>query len=186
MDYTDLEKIKRRLQRELSPRTYAHSLRTAETALELQKRFGGDAGIVETAALLHDCGKTAAKNPAPELQKRFAAFLAYPAVLHAPLGAYLAEKEYGIADPKVLSAIACHTTGKPGMTIEEKIVFLADGIEPGREYPGVAQLRELARKDLDGAILAYLERTAEYLWEKGEKLHSDTALTIKDLKEKKV
>jgi len=190
MDYTDLKEAQRRLSKMLPERTYAHSLRTVEMAVTLAERLGADRSIVETAALLHDCAKEEAKhflqakNISLELSEKLTDFLDYPSVLHAPLGAYIAEHEYGVTDQRILDAITYHTTGRPGMTTEEKIVFLADGIEKGREFDGVEQLRDLAKKDLDKAVLACLESTLQYLNTRHSAVHPLTIATINYLKEK--
>ena len=98
----------------------------------------------------------------------------YPPVLHAMTGAALAREEFGVSDA-VFGAIRWHTTGRPDMTPLEKIVYLADAIEPTRSYPAVEKLRELAEKDLDAAVLAAMERTLELLRTRGQEPCPDTA-----------
>ncbi|MCP6368247.1 bis(5'-nucleosyl)-tetraphosphatase (symmetrical) YqeK, partial [Klebsiella pneumoniae] len=78
---------------------------------------------------------------------------------HAPVGAFLVRNEVGITDKEVLDAIAYHTSGRPGMTLLEKIVYVADYIEPGRRFPGVDEVRELAKKDLNAALIQSLKNT---------------------------
>lgn len=86
-----------------------------------------------------------------------------PVLLHAIISARLAAKEYGVQDEEILRAIALHTTGGVNMSKLDKIIFLADFIEPGRAYPGVDKLRDLACKDLDRAVLAAFDQTICHL-----------------------
>lgn len=90
--------------------------------------------------------------------------IASPALIHARLGAYLAEKEYQITDSQILSAIRCHTTGQPDMSMLEKIVYLADYIEPGRKMiPSLPEVRRLAFCDIDQAVALCAEATISHL-----------------------
>ena len=86
----------------------------------------------------------------------------------------LANKDFGIEDEEVLNAVRYHTTGRAGMSIIEKVIFLADSIEPGRNYPGVDEIRQVAETDLDRACLMSLERTIDYISKKGYFLDPDT------------
>ena len=108
-----------------------------------------------------------AEDPGAERQAILESRLAreYPQVLHAFSGAAAAWGLFG-ASPAVRDAIMWHTTGRPGMTLLEEIVWLADCIEPGREQPGVEEVRRLAEEDLDGAVRLALRRTLEYIREK--------------------
>ena len=91
-----------------------------------------------------------------------------PALIHAKLGAYLAENEYGIKDREVLDAITYHTTGRPEMTMLEKILYIADYIEPRRyKADNLPQIRRMAYEDLDQTMYAILKGTLEYLQRKG-------------------
>ena len=90
----------------------------------------------------------------------------HPFLLHAKLGAYIAKTKYNVADPEILSAITYHTTGKPEMTMLEKIVYIADYIEPARnKAPRLAEIRKLAFEDLDECMYEILKDTLEYLEE---------------------
>ena len=98
-----------------------------------------------------------------------------PLVWHAPVGAIVAKETYQIKDSDILNAIKYHTTGKAAMTTLEKIVFLADYIEPNRTQPGVEEIRKLATKDLDVAVAQTLANTVAYLSSKGKgDIHPDT------------
>ncbi|MFS8512340.1 MAG: bis(5'-nucleosyl)-tetraphosphatase (symmetrical) YqeK, partial [Planifilum fulgidum] len=93
-------------------------------------------------------------------------------------------EELGVDDEEVLNAIRSHTTGRPGMSLLEKVVFLADYIEPGRSFSGVEEVRRLAREDLDRAILKALDNTIVYLVERGFKVYPLTILTRNDFLDK--
>ena len=99
-----------------------------------------------------------------------------PAVLHAKYGAWLAKKRYGIEDKEILSAIACHTTGKPSMKTLDKILYVADYIEARRDKAGnLASMRKLAFEDLDETLYRIMKGTLEYLEQKGSRLDPMTA-----------
>ena len=98
-----------------------------------------------------------------------------PLVWHAPVGAIVAQKSYGIIDQDVLNAIKYHTTGRPAMSTLEKIIFLADYIEPGRIQPGVDEIRNLSGQDLNRAVAKTLANTIAYLKQKSSAdIHPDT------------
>ena len=99
-------------------------------------------------------------------------------MLHGRVGAWLAGHRYGVEDPEILSAIEWHTTGKPDMTLLEKIVFTADYIEPGRDQaPNLAWLRQLAFTDIDQAVCEILKQTLDYLRDQGGEIDPATEVT---------
>lgn len=145
------EEICGKLQLDLKPGRYRHTLRVTETAVLLARHYHISEEKARLAGLLHDCGKEAGAT-----------------LTHAAIGAQLAQSEYQIQDPEILSAIACHTTGKPAMSILEKILFVADYIEPGRDRaPHLDYLRKEAYQNLDHTILCILSDTLLYLKEAG-------------------
>ena len=94
------------------------------------------------------------------------------------MGAYLAEHEYGIKDPEILNAVAYHTTGRPGMSMLEKIVYIADYIEPNRrEIPGLGEIRGIVFQDIDRAVCLSAERTVRYLSDRGNAVDPMTVST---------
>jgi predicted HD superfamily hydrolase involved in NAD metabolism len=95
---------------------------------------------------------------------------------HAPVGAEVARERFGITDEEILNAIRYHTSGRPGMSKLEKIIFLADYIEPGRRFPGVDEVRETARRDLERAVLMAMDNTIRFLLERGQKVYPLTLL----------
>ena len=143
------------------------------------------------AAMLHDIAKPLPLKEMQALATRYGLdlddeTLTAGNLLHGPVAAAIAEHELGIEDPEVLSAIACHTAGKPGMTVLDKVLFIADAIEPNREdYPGLAEMRRLVETDLDGAVLLSMERTREYVLSRGLSFCGQTELAMRDLKKQK-
>jgi predicted HD superfamily hydrolase involved in NAD metabolism len=164
------------LKTHLDGELYRHSLGVADTAADLARRYGADRRKAYLAGLVHDFGK----GYSPAWLRRKAARLglrldrvtaAETRLLHAPVGAALLPGKLGIKDPAVIRAVAFHTTGRRGMTLLEKIVYLADLIEPERSFPGVDGLRQLALVSLEGAVLAAVERTIGSILERGLLLH---------------
>lgn len=141
----------------------AHIARVVETARGLCMLYGGDIKKTELIAVLHDCAKGIEKDLLTHYEHFVKDFIFYPPTLHAPLGAFWARDYFGIEDQTVLDGIHYHCTGRSNMPLEEKIVFLADAIEPGRSYQGVEELRETAKTSLDLAVQRYLEHTIKYL-----------------------
>ncbi|NLT16723.1 MAG: HD domain-containing protein [Clostridiales bacterium] len=189
MDQREL--LLERLKSRLSKARLAHSLGVEACAVEMADRFGTDREKASTAGLIHDCAKELTHRQAEELGNRLGIFgdewmKAEPKLWHAPLGAYIAGRDYGVTDPEVLGAIACHTTGKPGMTALEKIIYLADFVEPRRDFYGVEELRACARRDLDEALIMALEATIRYLLNHGRTIHPHTILARNETIAKKM
>ena len=173
-----------RLFTDLTPKRFAHTLGVAWTARQLAIRHGQDVYRAEAAALLHDCAKCL---PLWEMQRiahdakltKDPSVLESGALLHAPVGAWMAEHVYGVTDPQILSAIDAHTTGHPGMSPLDMIVNIADTIEPGREpYPLLGKIREAADRSLNEALLLCLSGTVEHVEKSGRRLNSDTLQTL--------
>ncbi len=158
------------MKKQLKWKRFVHTMGVAGIASSLAMRYDCDIRQAEEAALLHDCAKYLDTDEMEKLVRR-AGFSVSPvekgsaSLLHAKAGAALAASKFGVNDPRILEAIRWHTTGKPDMTLLEKIIFVADYIEPGRTTPGVGPIRTLAFKDLDAAVTAILEHTLEYLKE---------------------
>ncbi len=165
--------FRRKLQKKLDPGRYEHSLSVSFTCMALAMNYGYDIKRAEIAGILHDCAKhftdedLIVKCRAKGVALSQAEIDA-PAVIHAKYGAWLAEHKYGIEDPEILSAIACHTTGKAGMGTLDKILYIADYIEPRRNRaPDLPRIRKLAFHDLDQTMYEILKGTLEYLNGKG-------------------
>ncbi|ADC50701.1 hypothetical protein BpOF4_13250 [Alkalihalophilus pseudofirmus OF4] len=178
---TALNKVKPHL----TEHRYQHTLGVVETAILLAERYGADQKKAELAAIFHDYAKFRDKQEMRDLIQstlKEKDVLGYgDELLHAPCGAYYVKEEVGISDEDVLNAIRYHTTGKPDMTLLEKVVFLADYIEPGRQFKGVAEVRELSEKDLDEAIIKSLENTITFLMKRRQPVYPDTLNTYNQL-----
>lgn len=165
----DLKKIKKKLKNELDESRYEHTIGVMDTAACLAMRYDADLTQALVAGLLHDCAKCIPNDKKLKLCKKNGIEVTpfeekAPFLLHAKLGAWMAEHEYHVSDPAILSAIACHTTGKPDMSLLDKIVFIADYIEPGRnKAPGLPEIRRLSFTDIDQALIRILSDTLDYL-----------------------
>ncbi|MDQ0416209.1 putative HD superfamily hydrolase involved in NAD metabolism [Croceifilum oryzae] len=163
----DLDVLLQATKKQLKPERYEHTLRVVDTAVELAKRFGADPFKAEVASILHDYCKFWSREQLTEWIKRCQLppdLLQYhKEIWHAPVGAEVAREEFGIVDEDILQSIRSHTVGRPSMSILEKVVYLADYIEPGRKFPGVDEVRRLAEIDLDVAVLQAMENTILFL-----------------------
>ena len=165
----DLKKIKKKLKNELDESRYEHTIGVMDTAACLAMRYGADLTQALVAGLLHDCATCIPNDKKLKLCRKNGIEVTpfeekAPFLLHAKLGAWMAEHEYHVSDPAILSAIACHTTGKPDMSLLDKIVFIADYIEPGRnKAPGLPEIRRLSFTDIDQALIRILSDTLDYL-----------------------
>ena len=163
---------------QLTEHRYQHTIGVMETAIKLAEKYGGDVQKAELAAIFHDYAKFRPKEEMKQIivdQKMPAELLEYNSELwHAPVGAYLAEKEAGITDEEVLDAIQYHTSGRVGMTLLDKIIYLADYIEPGRHFPGVEEVRSLADEDLNKALIQSMKNTIQFLMKKNQPVFPDT------------
>ena len=178
--------MKSKLKAVLKPGRYQHSLGVCSEAVKLAEMYGEDHDKAYFAGLLHDCAKGCSKGEQIELCKKFGveldeAALACPAVIHAPLGAEIARREFGIKDEEILDAIRYHTVARAGMTELDKIIYVADMIEPMRDYDGVDELRELAYKNLDKAVLEALKQSIRFNLEKNSVIHPNTLEAWNDI-----
>lgn len=153
------------------------------TAASLAMRYGENIEDALLAGLLHDCGKSGTVKDQIKLCKKYdlkltKAELAVPALIHAKLGACLAEKEYDVTDRRILDAILYHTTGRPDMTMLDKIIYLADYIEPGRKMiPSLPEVRRLSFTEIDRAVCACADATLNYLQNSDRPVDPMTAKT---------
>lgn len=170
---------------QLTEHRYQHTLGVMETAITLAKQYGADEKKAETAAIFHDYAKFRPKDEMRQiiLEQHFPQDLLHfhTELWHAPTGAYLVEKEAGITDKEVLDAIRFHTSGRPGMSLLEKVIYLADYIEPGRHFPGVDEVRALAKENLDTALIQAVKNTILFLMKKNQPVYPDSFLTYNDL-----
>lgn len=173
-------KIKKYLENALSEKRFKHSLGVAEEAERLADKYGADKKKAYLAGLVHDVAKEIDMDSARNMLKdRFGIRVDpvtynVPKLLHAPLGACLAQTEFGIFDAEILDAVKYHTTAKADMSLLTKIIYMADYIEPNRDFDGVEELRKQAYQDLDEAIITGLDYTISELLSDGKMFHPDT------------
>lgn len=178
------------LSKRLSPKRLQHSIGVSQTAEELADLFGCDRQKAKIAGILHDLAR---EFPVDELLPRAQAFgivvndveKAEPVLLHAPIAAKLAQRDFQIHDAEILQAIILHTTGGSQMSLLDKIIYVADMIEPSRSFLGLEELRTLAYVDLDKALLAALNQSIYYILDRGGLIHPDTIEARNDLLIKK-
>lgn len=171
---------------ELKAERYEHTKRVVETAVKLVRVHGGNECEAEVAAALHDIAKYHSKS---EMKRIIQSNITFPKDLlfyhhelwHAPIGAMLVKQKYEINNEAILDAICYHTTGRANMSRLEKIIFLADYIEPGRVFPGVEETRELAWYDLEKGCWMALRNTINFLMSKEQPIYPDTFKAYNDL-----
>lgn len=183
MDYAHMLDV---LSKRLSPKRFRHSIAVSQTAEELAEVFDCNKVKAKIAGLLHDLAR---EVPVDELLPRAQAFgivvndveKAEPVLLHAPISAKLAQSDFLIQDAEILQAIILHTTGGPKMTLLDKIIYVADMIEPGRSFAGLEELRRLAYIDLDKALLAALDQSIYFILDRGGLIHPHAIEARNDL-----
>ena len=186
----NFEKLREIVKSKMSLKRFTHSLGVVEMAARLAKIYDADVEKCRVAALLHDICKEmdmeyikniCKNNFISELSEED---LENNEILHGFAGAYYVKNELGIDDKEILSAIKYHTVGAKNMTLVEKIVYIADAIEYGRNYPSVVAIREETFKDLDRGILMEIEHKEKYLESIGKKSHPNTEELKKELLKK--
>lgn len=170
---------------QMPDKRWQHTLGVMETSVKLAERYGADPSRAETAAILHDVAKywpVERMKGIIEQNGLNTELLSYDKQLwHAEVGAFVAERDYGITDAGVLGAIRYHTSGREGMSLLEKIVCLADYIEPGREFPGVDDIRRLSTVSLEEGLIAGFDSTISLLLQKRRIVFPLTVLSRNDL-----
>ena len=171
----NLKQAKELVRSRLSDKRYEHTINVKKMAVKLAKHYGTDPEQAALAALLHDAAKELPKDEMRAIMQAHPEYAqggeARPTpVWHGICAAILARTEWGVTDEAVLSAIACHTAGKAGMTQLDKILYLADMTSAERDWPGVNKLRKLELKDLDLAMLAALRQTNDFVLSQGKPL----------------
>lgn len=171
------DSISNYIEKNFSEKRKIHTEGVRKTAVRLAGKYGADPEKAEAAALFHDMYR----GVSPEVLNYYVRHLELgekymnnPNLAHGKIAAVIMERDYGITDPDILNAVSFHTTGRPAMSLLEKIIYIADAIEPNRSYPGVDSLRQAAERDLDEACLLSLERTIEYVRGQGLYLDMDT------------
>ncbi|MBF0714123.1 bis(5'-nucleosyl)-tetraphosphatase (symmetrical) YqeK [Gemella sp. GH3] len=171
----NFNEIQEKVKQILPTKRYEHTLRVVDTAVKLAEKYNANVEKARLAALLHDVCK-----PMDEVEmKKYVIkynldikLLDYPTeVLHGPVAGVYIEKEFGIADEEIKLAVANHTFGRTNMSLLEKIIFLADYIEPARKHPHLKEVTEVADFDLDEAIRLSVKYTLVYLIDNDERIY---------------
>ncbi len=169
MKASELSKLRKEMSKIQDNKRYEHTLSVAYTAANLAACHGENVDHALVAGMLHDCAKCLSDEKLLNISEKQHMQINWeerqkPSLLHAKVGSHLAEKKYHVTNRDILNAIRSHTTGRPGMSLLEKIVFVADYMEPGRrQAPRLEQIRRIAFVDLDRAVLMILEDTLDYL-----------------------
>lgn len=180
----DIKEIETDLSNKLSKKRFIHTLGVVNSAMYLAKKYGANIEDAHLAALLHDCAK---EIPLLEMRDLVADLpcdqdmLHSGALLHGLAGMVLANTQYGVTNPDILEAIRVHTTGKENMSKLDKIIFLADYIEPNRKFPGVNDIRLAAEQSLDAGVLCGFDMTIRHLIDSEDSIYPLTILSRNDL-----
>ena len=180
----DIKEIETDLSNKLSKKRFIHTLGVVNSAMYLAQKYGANIENAHLAALLHDCAK---EIPLLEMHDLVADLpcdqdmLHSGALLHGLAGMVLANTQYGVTNPDILEAIRVHTTGKENMSKLDKIIFLADYIEPNRKFPGVNDIRLAAEQSLDAGVLCGFDMTIRHLIDRGDSIYPLTILSRNDL-----
>ena len=169
----------------LKPKRLKHTYGVAAEAKKLAERYGEDPDKAELAGLCHDMMRNISPEESAELVRRYGLpekLADNPNLAHGKIAAKVLTDVYGMQDEDLLNAVRYHPTGRKGMSRLEKILYLADAIEPGRDYPQVGALREAAEEDLDKACILCMERSMEYVRSTGASVDPDTIEACNDIK----
>ncbi|MDP4181524.1 MAG: bis(5'-nucleosyl)-tetraphosphatase (symmetrical) YqeK [Bacillota bacterium] len=174
-----IDEIKNKLKASLSEKRFKHLVGVMDTAVELAQSYGQDVDKAAIAGLLHDCAREIKGDELIKTCSKYgieidAFYKKQPMLLHGPIGVEVAREVYQIEDLIVLNSIKYHTTGRANMDMLEKIIFLADYIEPGRKFKGVEEARKMAFIDIDRTMLLALDKTISHIIEKENLIHIDT------------
>ncbi|GAB1475376.1 bis(5'-nucleosyl)-tetraphosphatase (symmetrical) YqeK [Bacillota bacterium] len=165
------------VEKRLSKSRMEHTCGVVREAEILAERYGINKEKAGFAALCHDMARCISREEMKKYTREFMIDDSYKDSLelsHGKIAAEWLKRDFAVNDSDILNAVSFHTTGRPGMSPLEKVVFLADATEPGRKYPGVDAIRETALHALDKGCLQSMERTIEYLNSKGYRIHEDT------------
>ncbi|MBV7273056.1 bis(5'-nucleosyl)-tetraphosphatase (symmetrical) YqeK [Clostridiaceae bacterium UIB06] len=173
------EKIQDYLKKNLRYKRYEHSLGVKDTAVKLAETYKLNIEKAKIAGLVHDCAKNMNDEQILEIALKHDIKIndvckESPQLLHGAVGAVLAKEIMGIDDKEILDAITYHTTGRKNMSMIDKVIYIADYIEPLRNFPGVEELREVAFKDIDKALLKSFDNTIKFVIDRKQLLHFDT------------
>jgi len=173
------DQMTEKLMKMLSQKKYEHSLAVKDAAVKLAIIHNADIEKASVAGLLHDCAKCMGEQKLLKKSVEFGILLddvskREVGILHASVGAEIAEREFEVTDPDILNAIMYHTTGKEKMSLLEKIIYVADYISEDRNFSGVEDLRKVVQEDLNAGVLMGMDFTIKYVISKGRLIHVET------------
>lgn len=185
MDYSGIKKeITEYIERNFSEKRKVHTYGVRDTALKLAKTYGCDLEKAELAALFHDMFRGVKVDSLNYYVKHLGLPEKYKDnanLAHGKIAAIIMKRDFDITDEDILNAVSYHTTGRKGMSILEKVIYLADAIEPNRAYPGVDDIRKQAETSLDLACLVSMTSTVNFVRSQGKYLDPDTEEAKTDL-----
>lgn len=173
------KEIQLKIINDIGIKRFEHSVRVKDIAVELAIKNNIDIQKTCTAAIFHDCGKIIDYERLFQFADEYGLVLddymkKNPELIHASLGARIAQVRYNINDTEVLNAIKYHTTGREDMSMLEKIIYISDYIEPKRSFPGVQNVRDMAFKDINESVIMAMEMTTRFLTGNKKMIHPDT------------
>lgn len=181
----DREKLLAQVRAQMNEKRYIHTLGVAASARTLAQKYGADPDKAELAGIVHDYCKCWPTSRMHDYLLRYNVseeiIHGEKELWHAFVGAIVIQDECRITDPDILQAVRYHTTGRVNMSLLEKVVCVADYIEPNRNYPGIDQVRMLAEQNLDQALAYGLGSTIQFLIEQKKQIHPLTLLAYNDL-----
>lgn len=178
----NISSINEYIEKNFSQKRKVHTEGVRVTAMKLAEKYGnGDEELVkkaELAALLHDLFRGVPVDVinyyVKHLELDEKRYKDNPNLAHGKIAEVIIQRDFQVTDQDIINAVSYHTTGRPEMSLLEKIIYIADAIEPNRNYPGVNKLREVAERDIDEACLLSLSNTIRYVSGEGKFLDDDT------------
>lgn len=185
MQCTDKKEIIDYIENHLSEKRRIHTYAVVKEAKSLAKKYGIDVDKAELAALFHDFFRSVKETTLNGYVIQLGLdshYLNNSNLAHSKIAAAVMERDYGIDDQDILNAVSYHTTGRAGMSGLEKVIYIADAIEPNRSYPGVLEIREQAYVNLNKACLISIEHSISFVESKGLYLDKDTLMARDSIK----
>lgn len=177
MNFTNIhENIKNEIKLILSEKRFEHSLKVELEAVKLAQIYGSDVEKTRVAAIAHDFAKSYSDQELIKMAQNYGMNIDeiqinFPQLLHGPVAAHICREKFGVIDKDILNAISNHTTGRKGMSLLEKIIYIADVIEPGRYFPGINDIRNTVLNDIDSALLLACNSTLIYITQENYLIH---------------
>lgn len=187
MDYTDYKFFEKHLKKTLTPKRFKHSLGVADTAESLARAYGLNVAKARFTGLVHDIAKCYPVEEMNQLIRKYGIsdeYLDNVALAHSKVGTAILREEFDVVDEDILMGVSSHTTGRAGMSLFEEIIYVADAVEPNRDYPSASRLRKDAKSNIDKVCLELLEFTIDSIEAKGRKLDRETLEAYEYIKNK--